>query len=259
MANITGTSGADTITPAFVSVAGQPFPSAAADSIAGLAGDDVLDGGHGHDTLLGGGDADRLNGGPGDDVLIGGDHCDTLDGGGGNDWASYETAGFGLVVSLANPAANDGEAKIDSYAGIENLRGAGVGEAGKDTLIGQLGDDTVEGGATGDVLTGGAGQDAFRFSMPPVAGQADSITDLAAADRIEIVLAASIPAAATGWLPGSSAVRRGASRPTSQAWRLPPQPASPMRRMRGGCGSTPTGTSRAHRASCWRPWKARRR
>jgi len=67
--------------------------TAAADSITGTSGDDVIngqagadviDGGHGDDTLSGGADADALSGGNGDDTLDGGAGSDTLNGGTGN-------------------------------------------------------------------------------------------------------------------------------------------------------------------------------
>ncbi len=52
MATITGTEGADTLTPTHVS-AGLVFPGDGPDSVAGLGGDDRLDGGGGNDSLLG--------------------------------------------------------------------------------------------------------------------------------------------------------------------------------------------------------------
>ena len=87
MANISGTSGDDTV----LGTAGSDTISAKAgdDTVYGGAGNDNLDGGNGDDTLYGGADNDSLNGGTGDDILDGGSGSDFVQGGAGNDTAIY--------------------------------------------------------------------------------------------------------------------------------------------------------------------------
>lgn len=168
MANLTGTSGADTITPAFVSagVAGGA-PTAGADFIVGNDGNDSLDGGGG------------------DDFILGGLGADTIRGGTGNDSAVYAGAAAGVFVSLSaggGVQSGAGEQAGDVLIDIENLVGSGlndtlIGNTGDNGLFGDLGDDTlfgfngddnlngsggndsIEGGGGNDVLIGGSGAD----------------------------------------------------------------------------------------------------
>ena len=97
--------------------------------------DDVIDGGHGNDTLHGergsdllDGDCDddSLSGGAGIDVLYGGEGNDTLEGGAsidllfggdGFDTLTYRNSPAAVVVNLANPAeTSGGEASADLAA-----------------------------------------------------------------------------------------------------------------------------------------------
>ena len=123
MATITGTPLGDLITKASVSggVLGG-VPGIDADDIAGLQGDDTLDGDAGNDTLNGGVADDWLIGGAGDDVLSGEDGTDTVEGGLGND-------------------------SLSGGDGADSL----LGGLNRDTLVGGLGDDTMVGGAGSDV------------------------------------------------------------------------------------------------------------
>jgi Ca2+-binding RTX toxin-like protein len=99
----------------------------------------------------------RLEGGDGDDTLQGMAGADTLIGGAGNDTASYADASAGLIVSLANTAANTGEAAGDVFDSIENL----TGSAFDDQLTGDAGNNVLDGGSGNDFLVGGAGADAL--------------------------------------------------------------------------------------------------
>lgn len=126
MANITGTSGNDTITPGLVSagVVGGPVTTGA-DSVLGLDGNDVLDGGDGNDTLSGGIGDDSIIGGAGADLLLGGDGNDTLVAG----------ASTGFNDTLAGGNGNDeirGRSVFDP-SGLFNFL---AGQAGNDTLRG---------------------------------------------------------------------------------------------------------------------------
>ena len=97
-----------------------------ANSIDGLAGDDLLVGYGGNDKLTGGADDDTLEGGLGEDTLEGGIGDDVLRGGAGND----------------------------------TLRGG----AGNDNLSGGAGNDNLSGGAGNDYLSGGVGDDSYKIA-----------------------------------------------------------------------------------------------
>ncbi|MFG6455798.1 beta strand repeat-containing protein [Roseateles sp. BYS96W] len=130
------------------------------------------------DLLIGDANDNRLDGGAGDDELEGGGGADALTGGDGNDTATYIDAQTGVVVSLANAALNTGEAKGDTFSGIENLAGSELddtligdgfdnvltGNPGNDALQGGAGDDTLFGGAGADQLDGGDGNDTASYA-----------------------------------------------------------------------------------------------
>ncbi|MHC2333210.1 beta strand repeat-containing protein [Bradyrhizobium sp. USDA 4454] len=100
---------------------------------------------------------DTLTGDGGDNTLRGGAGADALDGGAGNDVAEYVNATAGLLVSLATPASNTGEAAGDTYTSIEGLRGSSF----NDTLIGDGGDNLLDGFGGADSLVGGTGNDTY--------------------------------------------------------------------------------------------------
>lgn len=125
------------------------------EGLRGSAHADDLTGDALSNLLQGGGGVDRLSGGAGDDTLEGGAGADRLFGGEGVDLASYALAGSAVVARLPDPAGNAGDARGDSYDGIEGL----VGSAHADTLSGGTGDDWLFGGAGADVLSGARGHD----------------------------------------------------------------------------------------------------
>jgi Ca2+-binding RTX toxin-like protein len=158
-----------------------------ADNMTGDANNNRLEGGAGNDSLRGAAGDDTLTGGAGNDVLDGGSGADVLDGGDGIDTASYASSATGLTVSLLAPANNTGDARGDTYIGIENLEGSNqndilsgdagdnridggagndslVGGAGNDTLLGGEGDDTLVGGMGSDSLSGGLGSDVVTYA-----------------------------------------------------------------------------------------------
>jgi len=83
------------------------------DVLCGTAGNDSITGGGGHDTIFGFGGSDRLTGGDGNDTIFGGAGADQLTGGNGNDRL------FG----------NDGNDQLTGGSGSD----LGVGGAGTDT------------------------------------------------------------------------------------------------------------------------------
>jgi Ca2+-binding RTX toxin-like protein len=123
-----------------------------------LAGIENLRGGNFNDVLIGDAGANRLEGGNGSDVLRGLGGADTLDGGLGFDRASYSNSAVGIIVDLANPGNNTGDAAGDVYSSIENIEGGSGnddlrGDANSNVLIGNAGADTLNGGAGGDAPT----------------------------------------------------------------------------------------------------------
>ena len=145
-----------------------------------------------NDLLIGDNNANALNGGKGDDTFVGGGGADSFNGGDrswildpsqdGTDLVDYSSSVSGLIVSLANPQNNTGNAKGDTYRSIENLTGSNFndslygtnvanvisglngndlikGYGGDDTLSGGGGNDTLDGGEGNDTLSGGAGND----------------------------------------------------------------------------------------------------
>ena len=148
------------------------------DYIAGDAGANLIFGGAYVDFLVGRAGDDTIEGGIGNDVLYGGTGADVLRGGSGSDRAHYGNALSGLVLDLANPAANTGQGVGDSYDSIEEISGGlyddtiygdgganrlfGFKGVGADQLFGRGGDDYLNGGAGADTLNGGAGSDTMR-------------------------------------------------------------------------------------------------
>ncbi len=141
----------------------------------GAGGPNVQVGTGASETLVGSSGADILTGNGGDDVLIGGPGADQLLGGSGYDIASYVTGAAAIVLDLANPGNNTGDAAGDTFASVEAYQGTGfadqlsgaggaehlIGGAGNDTLDGLAGDDRLEGGLGDDLLIGGPGADAL--------------------------------------------------------------------------------------------------
>ncbi len=196
----------DSTTGVVVSLAGQPaengdvtfvnvegligskwadqLTGAATDSaLDGRAGDDLLQGGTGIDTLRGGDGNDTLMGGAGGDSLIGGNGVADVNGdddvNGTADVVSY--ANFlgtvsreGLVIDLQNTANSTGDAKDDTYSGLEVLEGSGKddtvlgGHASIRTLHGGGGDDVFKRiDLVKDTILGGAGIDSIDLTAQP--------------------------------------------------------------------------------------------
>ena len=109
-------------------------------------------GGDGNDTLRG----NSLN-----NFLRGGLGADHLDGRGGADFADYLGSSTGLIVDLADPSNNTGEAFGDTYVSIERIRGS----AYDDELYGDDASNQLEGGAGADLLDGRGGFDYARYLL----------------------------------------------------------------------------------------------
>jgi Ca2+-binding RTX toxin-like protein len=145
------------------------------DMVVGSSGDDSLDGGEGSDILVGSnGDLDTLIGGAGDDVYeFYTNNTITENAGGGIDWV-YAGSDSTLEVNLEKLVlwgtgnidgtgnnednilyGNDDNNQLNGGAGIDYL----LGGDGTDTLSGDAGNDGLIGGTGNDFLTGGEGSD----------------------------------------------------------------------------------------------------
>ena len=150
--------------------------------------DGIVMAGTGNDRAYGGAQDDQLFGQDGNDTLMGGAGADELNGGSGSDRASYASATKGLIVSLANPTINTGDAFGDVFVSIEYLSGSNYndsvfGNSSKNALNGGAGDDIIKGYGGNDSLTGYSGADIFIFNSALSAStNVDTITDFAVAD-----------------------------------------------------------------------------
>ena len=172
---------------------GNGFLDDSDDRLFGRGGNDTIAGYGGNDTLDGGTGADLLAGGIGNDTLMGGAGADYLSGGTGTDRAAYSSATRAVVVSLANPSINTGDAAGDTYNSIENLSGSRYsdyvfGNSAANAINGGAGNDIIKGYAGNDTLTGYTGADIFVFNSALNAStNVDRITDYSvSADTIQL-------------------------------------------------------------------------
>lgn len=133
--------------------------TAASETFALGAGDDVASAGPGDDVV---------DGGPGNDSLRGGHGSDSLTGGPDADSALYDHRGPSepVAVSLATPGGDGAAGENDVLSGIETVVGGASndtlsGDAGANTLIGGPGLDVLDGLGGNDVVHGGDGRDAI--------------------------------------------------------------------------------------------------
>jgi Ca2+-binding RTX toxin-like protein len=169
----------------------------------------ILVGGEGNDTLIGGGvisgeTVDEFYGGPGNDSMVGGSAGngfdtfylladtstsygnDTIVGAGGEDFVSaIGPATTGLVVDLAAGTLSGGHAGSSAViSGIEGVFATGfadrlTGAGTNDTLEGGDGSDTLNGAAGNDRLVGGDGADTYILADAPGAANVDNIVTFA--------------------------------------------------------------------------------
>ena len=110
--------------------------------------------------------ANVITGNAGNNLLAGLGGADSLIGGAGIDTASYTASSAGVDVSLATGLGHDGDAEGDTLTGIENLTGSAF-------------DDTLQGDAGSNLLTGGAGVDTVSYQNATAAVTVSLATTLA--------------------------------------------------------------------------------
>lgn len=93
-----------------------------------------------------------------DDTFVGGSGSHKIDGGAGFDTVSFEGALTSIVVDLADPSNNAGEAAGDEMVSIENFILSGF----DDVFVDGDGDASVSGGNGHDIFLAHAGDDRFR-------------------------------------------------------------------------------------------------
>ncbi len=156
---LAGLGGADTLTGG----AGSDTASYAASESAvdiSLATSVCLGGDAEGDTLIG---IENLTGSAFDDLLEGSAGNSVLNGGAGIDTVSYAHIMARVTVSLAATGTqNTGGGGSDRLSGFENL----IGTAFNDVLTGNAGANVMTGGAGNDTLRGSAGTDTFVFDQP---------------------------------------------------------------------------------------------
>ncbi len=146
-----------------------------ANTLIGNPGNDTLAGNGGDDSLYGNAGLDSIIGGFGDDWIAGGTGADFLDGSpGDSDTLDYRLATAGVNVNLwSNAVSGDPEATGDTISNFENVAGGAGndtltgnhlgnslhGQGGNDTLNGSGGNDTLYGGLGADSMIGGNGND----------------------------------------------------------------------------------------------------
>jgi len=118
---------------------------------------DVIDSGHGDDTVNGQGGDDNLNGGNGNDVINGGSGNDVITAGDGTDNVLGDAGHDTILAGDGNDSilGGTGDDSITGDDGLDTLNG----EAGQDFIVGNAGVDSLSGGSENDTLFGGAGND----------------------------------------------------------------------------------------------------
>lgn len=168
------------------------FGSAQDDSLRNtgkIFGDVLLGGGSDYYDGRKGSVEGLIDGGAGDDFFVVGAGDEIITGGEGIDTLVFRKS-EAINVALDGSFANTGVAQYDDYLFMENIIGSAFGSdrltgndtanqlsglGGADKLSGGGSADTLTGGVGKDVLTGGLGDDRFAYYIPSHGG--DRITD----------------------------------------------------------------------------------
>ncbi|SFK46845.1 beta strand repeat-containing protein [Methylorubrum salsuginis] len=127
------------------------------------AGNDILTGGFGADTLRSDEGNDRLDGGRGADRLYGGEGDDTYFVDDASDRVrEYEDEGRDVVYAASDYTLGNDDAFIEELRADAGSRGVALtGNALDNLIVGGAGIDTLRGGGGKDTLIGGLGDDTY--------------------------------------------------------------------------------------------------
>lgn len=185
--------GTDNLAIAYDTIIENAIGGSGDDRLIGNAVANVLDGGLGADTMLGGDGSDIYSVDNSGDLVI---ESNTKASTGGTDLVNSYLSGYTLGASIenarilstttANLTGNDINNILTGNAAANIL----IGNAGADKLIGSGGADSLTGGKGTDVLTGGKGADRFIFLNVNDSGLSnssrDTIADFKAAESDKI-------------------------------------------------------------------------
>jgi Ca2+-binding RTX toxin-like protein len=113
----------------------------------------------------------------------------------GHDYNLDVYVGNQQVVTVDGSSLTTADQMNVSLGGSTITKGVLIGGAASDTLTGSRehdsivgggGADRIDGGDRGDTLTGGAGADTFVFNYVSYGGEADTVTDLTNADKLDV-------------------------------------------------------------------------
>jgi Ca2+-binding RTX toxin-like protein len=115
-----------------------------------------------YDILTGNTEINTILGLDGNDLIDGGDEADFLDGGNGTDTVDYSKAAVGVTVTLgaANVKTTVTGGDKDTILNFENV----LGSAFDDKLTGNAGNNYFLGGDGKDIINGGAGLDTVDYT-----------------------------------------------------------------------------------------------
>jgi Ca2+-binding RTX toxin-like protein len=144
--------------------------------------------------------AANLTGNTLNNVLYAGAGNNVLDGGSGTDTVSYAYGLAGstgvivsLAVSIAQPTSSSGS---DTLTSIERLIGSAyadklTGNTGANSLSGAAGNDTLDGGAGIDTMSGGDGSDTYYVrDIGDLVSETNAVTSTGGTDHVHSYLAA---------------------------------------------------------------------
>jgi VCBS repeat-containing protein len=154
------------------------------ENLTGGAGNDTLLGDNNDNVIIGGAGGDYLAGLGGNDTLDGGlGDPNALQGGTGDDTYIIDMAG-NTLIEFANEGTDTVRTSLTSFTLIADLENLIYTGAQAFTGVGNAGDNRMTGGTGDDIMTGGAGADTF---VATASNGLDRITDfLSGTDRIEL-------------------------------------------------------------------------
>lgn len=131
------------------------------DQLFGGDGNDVLNANDSSIRLDGGAGADTLNGSALNDSLVGGQGADQIDGNGGFDSVDYESSSSGISINLLTGVNSGGDAAGDVILEVEQI----LGSLGADNFAGDGNGNWFTTNGGGDFVDGGAGNDTLSSNI----------------------------------------------------------------------------------------------